>query len=469
MKSFSEILVESSNDVFVLTSDEFTKYCEVIEKTKRSKEFLHILWLIGQHPELFEQKNMENVLNGKFTCKTVPVDVMKDIFKLAKKAGNEIKLLPQLLTAAQRDLVINKKIDPNDLTLDLESEKGRNEIAKRYMPLMVKLVNQYMDKSPLSKPELLSAAMLGFTSAMNDYKNPEELEKAGKSGNMSFTSYAAYRIKQQILKDLTDNSRNVKISNYYQDKLKDAGEDVNREFSIDRFYGNDEDGEPISIDRIWGLSEEDTIMSKKEEEEFWEKIFKRIECKFSSRDCLMFYKINGVNGYKPEKVKDIAKELGISSPAVVQACNRIIKFIASDKYCCELHKQTHESLLDHYVEQKLLEVYTEDKNKIIESFVCDDIYILMESLVKFTNKEKFQKLVNKATDQLNVDDALAIYKILQNKETLDDKFIKKYKGPVVKFLESVYPDKSFKDAKNDVLVSELEELKIISLKFAIAW
>ena len=57
-------------------------------------------------------------------------NVLKDITKLAKKVGDEVRLLPQLLSLSQREAVIDKRIDPNDLTLDLETEQGRNAIAK---------------------------------------------------------------------------------------------------------------------------------------------------------------------------------------------------------------------------------------------------------------------------------------------------------------------------------------------------
>ena len=469
MKSFLSFIAESSNETFSITLDEFNKYAKVIEKTKRSADFISLLWLVGQYEILFDEQKLKDVLKGKFfNSDILPISTQKDIYKLSKKVKDEVKLLPQLLSASQRDAVINKKIDPNDLTLDLETEKGRNEIAKRYMPLVHKLVKQYENASALSKEDLLSAALEGLTGAMNEYKNPEELEKLGKTGDMSFTSYAAYRIKQAILKEMTDNSRNVKISNYYQDKLKDAGEDLTREFSIDRMFASSDDEEPMSIDRFFGLSDEDNIISMKEKEEIYQKIFKRIESKFSSRDCTILYKVWGANGYKREKVKDIAKELGISSPAVVQVCGRIIKFVASDKYCQEIYS-AYESLADDYVIGKLLEVYKEDKKTIVESLIYDDLYILLENLRKWNNKDKFQKTVNKATDDLNVDDALFIYKILQNKELLDEKNVKKYKGAIIRFLENIYPDKSFKNAKIEDLVAELNDLRTISLKFAIAW
>ena len=120
----------------------------------------------------------------------------------------------------------------------------------------------------------------------------------------------------------------------------------------------------------------------------------------------------------------------------MKALKRIIKFVASDKYCQEIYS-AYESLADDYVIGKLLEVYKEDKKTIVESLIYDDLYILLENLRKWNNKDKFQKTVNKATDDLNVDDALFIYKILQNKELLDAKNVKKYKGAIIRFLENL--------------------------------
>jgi DNA-directed RNA polymerase specialized sigma subunit len=468
MKVFSTILTESRSETFALTGEEFKKYCEAIEATKRSKEFLNLLWIISKNPELLDREKVEYLIKGKNVCKIVSADDVKAFIAYAKRVGDEIKLLPQLLSAYQREAVIAKKIDPNDLTLDLETERGRNAIAKKYIPLIEKLVKQFEGKSALSKEEIRSAAMTGLVNAMNDYKNPEEMEKAGKEGNLSFTSYAAYRIKQQILKDIDNFSRDVKISKYYQGKLKDEGEDTNREFSIDALFANDDDDKAMSVDRFFQLSDEDNSLEMREKEEMYAKLFKRIESKFSSRDCIVLYKVWGVNGHNKEKVKDIAKELGISSPAIVQICNRIIKFIANDKYCQDLHK-AYESLVDDYVIGKLFEVYKEDRNTIIESFLFDDLYILLEELNKFNNKDKFQKIVNTATDDLNVDDALYIYNILQNKSMLDEKGLKKHKGAVIKFLENVYPDKTFRKASVNDLINELDDLKAVSLKFAIIW
>ena len=86
MKVFSKILLESKNDVFVLTSDELDRYKEAISKTKRSKEFMNLLWIVSQYSALLEKEVLEDVLKGKYTQKVSSIDsnILKDITKLAK-------------------------------------------------------------------------------------------------------------------------------------------------------------------------------------------------------------------------------------------------------------------------------------------------------------------------------------------------------------------------------------------------
>lgn len=497
MKKFSQFIKESQNSSFAITLEEFDKYANAIEKTKRSKDFISLLWIVGQYELLFDRENLESILNGKFLSnlfEICPANIQKDIYKLAKKVGNEVKLLPQLLSAEQRQSVINGEIDPNDLTLDLESNKGREEIAKRYLPLINKIVNQFYNHGDcvLSKQELLSAASAGLAEAMNKYKNPEELKEYRKesgSSNTSFTSYAAYKIKFQILADIEDYGRTVKISNYNKKKYKEEhGDDATlpTEFSINNFKVHNSDGDEIEFDEFFGLGGRgdnriEAGVDFKLKKEVYQKIFKRLETKFSVRDINIFFRVNGIMGFKQEPVKDLAKEFGISSPAITQLCGRIAKFIATDKACQDLYKSVKESvgttytidiiecIQEDYLVNKLASILFEGKKAIYENLLFDDYYIMLESLVKWNTKEKFQKSVNKSTDELNVDDALFIYNILQNKALLDTKSVKKYKDAVIRFLENMYPDQSFKNAKIEDLGAELNDLRTLSLKYAIVW
>ena len=72
MKVFSKILLESKNDVFVLTSDgELDRYKEAISKTKRSKEFMNLLWIGKSISCVIRKEVLEDVLKGKYTQKGI--------------------------------------------------------------------------------------------------------------------------------------------------------------------------------------------------------------------------------------------------------------------------------------------------------------------------------------------------------------------------------------------------------------
>lgn len=470
IKYFSKIITEHVNQDFAITQEDFDKYEVAISKTKRTKEFTNLLWLVKKYPILFDKENFEKLLKGKtLDNKLISIDAQKDIVKLCKKIGDEVKLLPQLLTAEQRQLVIDKQIDPNDLTIDLETQKGRDVIAKRYIALIEKIVRQYKDKSSLSDEELRSAAYLGLTNAMNEYKNPIELKKMGKESNMSFTKYAAYRIQQAILDDMNNNSRNVKISDYYQNKIK-SNEDgvVPSEISLDKPYFGKDDDEAYTLSNYIGFSTDDDQLEQREKEQMYKKLFARIESKYSQRDCIFLYKTFGVNGYTQEKVKDIAKEYNISSPAVTQAVSRIIKFMSTDSICKSI-KNAFESLVDDYIINKALFIYDKPKDVIIESFLYDDIYMIIESANKFTDRKKFEKIINTATDFLSVSEALFIYDVIRGVILLDERLAKKHRAELALFLENVYLEKSYKKESVDVIIDAMNELKNIALKFNIKW
>lgn len=474
MRIFSDIIkaksiaLNESQNTQVLDIDEFESYLEALgSKMKLSKVFNDIITYCKQYNDLLDQGTFKCATEGKNTSKSVPGEIVNDICKLYKKLGDEKGVLPQLLSKRQRQFVIDNRIDPNDLKLDLETPQGRNVVAKKYMRLVEKIVSQYNDKCSLSKEELRSAAMVGLTNAMNEYKNPEELEKLGKEGNMSFTKYAAYRIKQQILSDITNYSRNVKISNYYQGQLKDAGEDTSREFSLDNLFGNSED-EPMDIDRFLGIGEEDDYMSQKEKERAFNMLYSRIESKFSQRDCIVFYKVWGINGYKQERAKELSKELGITPAGVSKLCTRILKFISRDPQCQKL-KGIFESLAEMYITNKLFECMNLPKEELIENLLFDDTYVLIESLTKWADKNKFIKCVNNATDSLNVDDALYIYKILANRLIISEKDFNRHKKAIASFLNAMNPQENYTSKGNEVLKEALLELQSVSQKFQIVW
>jgi hypothetical protein len=65
--------------------------------------------------------------------------------------------------------------------------------------------------------------------------------------------------------------------------------------------------------------------------DIYEYIYTRLESKFPSKQCDMFYRSFGLKDYDEiQKGRDIAKELGVSEAAVSQKVKKIINWMKSD-------------------------------------------------------------------------------------------------------------------------------------------
>ena len=90
-------------------------------------------------------------------------------------------------------------------------------------------------------------------------------------------------------------------------------------------------------------------------------------------------------------------------------------------------------------------------------------------MTKWNDKNKFVKCVNMATDSLNVDDALYIYKILANQLIISEKEFSKHKKAIISFLNVMNPQENYSSKGNDTLKEALLELQSVSQKFQIVW
>jgi DNA-directed RNA polymerase specialized sigma subunit len=441
--AINEAAKRVSNEI--LTVQDINDYLQAVGK-KIPKQVADIIYLTAKY-SLVSQKMIDDLkntskgqLNKLAFNYNISIDDIEDLWSAVKDLKSNLRLLPQYQSASERSAFMNGKIQMSDITIDLDTSAGRNACAKQYMGMVHKIVNEFVGKSRLDKPELMSAAMVGFTDAMNDWR------KEGKEDNsVPFKTYAAYRVRQQILNDINTLSYTVK-TNWYG--VKKMGSGMLSAMSLDGFKDNE--GE-FKQDHLSVMGSEDPNYNlSKSEEDNWAELYKIIERTFKQRDIDVFYRYFGLNGHNKEKGKDIAKSLGIS-PALVAGIvkDSILKKLKTMPKAMEILQD----LQDSYNESLMFDIMNLDKQMMIEAILADDTFILLEELTKWSNKNVYINTLNMAMMEMTKQESTVIQSLLEGDFDNLDKTFKKEKKLIIKFLSLMNPTESF-TRKTDVSLLE---------------
>ena len=454
MNNFSCFFESQINTNPVLTIEELDNY--IAKTTKLLPTMVKdALYLIKKNI-ILDPEVLTNLLSvsksgiGMMSKKyNISESTLEELWKILKSLKSNIKLLPHFQSPNERADFIKGKLTVDDMVVDLSTQQGRNDAAKMYMPLVHKIVNQYVGKSKLSRQELISAALVGLTQAMNQWDQTK---------GSTFKSYAGYRVKQQILNDMDSLSHTMGKSNWYsREKYGTAMLDA---VSLDGMLGMDDDGD-FKQDRLKSLGIDDKdITVDRDEIKQMKQIQELIEKKFKQRDVDIFYRYFGLAGYKREKSKDIAKSYGMSEGNIRNSViNKIINYLRGDKKAMEIIS----NLRDIYNESLMIELMGCSQEYIIEFLSNDDVYILLEELNRWESKEVFTKALNKSLDMINDKDQI-IYILNGDFEVLDSR-LKKDKKLIVTFLNNMYPTENM-NRKSDVsLLEYMGELQMYYQKY----
>ena len=466
MRLFSNIL--ESADEFTITKEEFEQYLAAVSKNlpKEVNAVCHYLL----KAQIFTKDEAEELINASTSKikkmakeKHVPENELLDCQKMMKKMKLEKQLLPMYQNEQTRmDFIAGTK-DTDDVMLDLVSEKGRTAVVKQYTPLMNKIANDNIGKSSLGKPELLSAAMTGLVQAMNDYRknekelsaeNDPDIEETKKAHRMTFAKYAAYRMQQQILKDINWYSRTVRIPTKTYQRHKDD-EDFNySSSSIDTLMGGNEDGESIA-DRMKELSVDpkdfELSTAKKNVDAAMKSIYKMIEDRFNMQKASIFYMTFGLNGYNIERATDIAKKFGLSPANISMSNKRIAKFLKETPAAQPLLKV----LLHHVQESILIDNMNKSQQEIFEALINSDMYILLEDLTRWSEKAVFENTMHSVLSEYDNDSVEFLTACLnEGEEFLQDNY-RENKKLIVHFLESINPTSTFSKKQDLYIIDEM--------------
>lgn len=451
MIKFTDILNESKQDYNgTVTLDELTDY---INKTNKILPNIvrDALYLVKKY-EILNADDINTILKSskgsiKSLAKKFNIDEigMEELWEIFKDLKSNIKLFPHFLTAFEQKSLIKGTAKVEDLIIDLDTAQGRNDVIKMYTPIVNKIVNQYVGKSKLTRSDLMSAAMEGFAKAMDQWD---------RSKNQLFKTYLSYRVQQQILNDIDEHGHSLSGTNWYA--TNKYGSEMLDAVSIDGL-SRDEDGE-IKQDRLAALGYTDDGRNEEADVEQWKKVFNILEKKFKQRDLDIFYRYFGLNGYKREKSKDIAKMYGMSEGNIRNSViNKMIAFLKKDKGALELLMDLRES----YNESLMIELFGCDKETILERLSNDDIYILLEEITKWNNKDVFKRALNASLPSNNN----IILDILNGGFEEIDNNIKKYRKEIITFLNNMYPTENF-IRKTDVdIIEYMMELQEIYKKY----
>ena len=451
MIKFTDILNESKQ-VYngTVTLDELTDY---INKTNKILPNIvrDALYLVKKY-EILNADDINTILNAsKGSIKSLAKKFnitefeMEELWEIFKDLKSNIKLFPHFLTAFEQKSLIKGTAKVEDLIIDLDTAQGRNDVIKMYVPIVNKIVNQYVGKSKLTRSDLMSAAMEGFAKAMDQWD---------RSKNQLFKTYLSYRVQQQILNDIDEYGHSLSGTNWYA--TTKYGSEMLDAVSIDGLSKNDDD--EIKQDRLAALGYNDDERDEATDIEQWKKVFNILEKKFKQRDLDIFYRYFGLNGYKREKSKDIAKMYGMSEGNIRNSViNKMIAFLKKDKGALELLMDLKES----YNESLMIELFRCDKETILERLSNDDIYILLEEITKWNNKDVFKRALNASLPSNND----IILDILNGGFEEIDNNVKKYRKDIIYFLNNIYPTENF-IRKTDVdLIEYMMELQEIYKKY----
>lgn len=458
MRNFTQIITEERKnyDSVSLLQSEITSYINKVKKIlpQGIQDIITITnkYNLGSSTDLdnirFANKSQLPALAKQYNMPDDAINILRSLLKDNKKS---IRLLPQYQTATERAALEAGKLAANDLTIDLDSTTGRNATAKMYTPLVLRIVNQYVGKSRLDRPALISAGMQGLADAINDYgkKGDDEGKKT------TFKTYAGYRIQQAILNDMNKNGHTLSGGNWYN--TSQYGAAAFDAVSLDGLRGDDNDDD-FKQDHLAHLADTSkTISDYESAEESWKEVFKLMENKFSTRDMDIFYRYFGLGPYhgKRQKSKDIAKEYGMSEGNIRNSIiNKIIKFLQTNPKANQLMI----GLKDMYTESLLRDLIYFDREYIREALYNDSTFILLEEITRWNNKQVLIQTVNAACDKLDLTGAKFIYDCLIKGLDYFNSNLHKNKRLICAFLSDIYPAENISRKTDADLADYMSEL-----------
>ena len=359
MKKLSQIINEAKKKLDIqddtinyISTPELQKYMEIADKFLSEDSKNVISWLID-HPNYVEDlasKNANNALATFYDNGIPTTPMMKELYRWVGNVvkNNRLLEIPVFQTKEQFNAIISKSVSPDEVIIDLSSERGRNEVAKKYDALVWKIARSYIGKSNFTLDDLHAIGYIGLVEAMNSYGKKTDRTKADDEHMVGFTfkSYAGYRIRIAILARIMDEGHVVRIPRSQQAKeRKEKGYNTrNTSISVETPVGKDKEGNTKRLlDKIGDYERGGKSLEDADNERLWAEIDNKLRKKFDDRTLEIFYSWFGLFGYEKLSGKEIMAKYGFRNPSNINANNyKVMKYMKDDPEMLDALKELYE-------------------------------------------------------------------------------------------------------------------------------
>lgn len=343
-----------SNSINYISVADLKKYLKVADKflSDDAKEVINYL-IVNNTSYITDlaTDDEENALAGFYNAGVPSQDNLKELWKSIHTvitSGRPLEI-PVFQTKAQFDKIISNQTSPDTVIMDFDSERSRNEIAKRYEPLIHKICRQYHGKSNLSYEDLLASAYEGLTYAMNNFgkkrTNKDDINDETVN-KYTFGQFAAYMIRFHILGTIENESRIVRISKSQQKKERTETGKITRNNSVsgDKQIGihNSDEGNKTLFDFIDSQEYSDSSMDREDLAKLWDRIYAKIKEQFGEKIFNIWCSFYGVNGSKELKNKELANKYGVSNSSITYYCFKVNNYLQKDKEMISMLREVYE-------------------------------------------------------------------------------------------------------------------------------
>ena len=359
MRKLSEVIKEGKqkldiqdNTINIISSEDLYAYLEIARKFI-SEDAKNVITWLAEHPNYpseIASPNATNALAAFYDNGVPTTPVMKELYKSLGNVvkNNRLLEIPVFQTPEQFEAILSKSVSPDEVIIDLSSERGRNEVAKQYEALVWKIARSFAGKSNFDLEELHAIGWEGLVWAMNKYgkKNTKSTATDEQVKGYTFHSWAAYCIRIAILEAIKDQGHLVRIprSQQARERAEKGRNTRSHSISVETPMGKDKEGNTKTlIDKIGDYERAGKSLEDADNERLWAEIDTKLRKRFDERTLDIFYHHFGLFGYEKLSGKEIMAKYGLRNPSNITVNNtKVMKYMREDPDMLEALKELYE-------------------------------------------------------------------------------------------------------------------------------